>query len=140
MTAVLCMAGHQRGAQQWFDHPGLHLPAGELLVPTGAQDPTNAFVQGRCVPVRTHSARWRCKSVLFGSSWFTGTTAGASSQGRVVSGHTAALDVVQEAAVKKGALKAARLAVSGAFHTPLMQPARDALVKVPPLVSQPPCG
>jgi hypothetical protein len=51
-------------------------------------------------------------------------------QGRVVSGHTAALDVVQEAAVKKGALKAARLAVSGAFHTPLMQPARDALVKV----------
>ena len=62
------------------------------------------------------------------------------SQGRVVSGHTAALDVVQEAAVKKGALKAARLAVSGAFHTPLMQPARDALVKVQPLVSQPPCG
>ena len=53
-------------------------------------------------------------------------------QGRVVSGHTAALDVVQEAAVKKGALKAARLAVSGAFHTPLMQPARDALVKVQP--------
>lgn len=51
-------------------------------------------------------------------------------QGRVVSGHVAALDVVQEAAVKKGALKAARLAVSGAFHTPLMQPARDALVKV----------
>lgn len=65
---------------------------------------------------------------------------GATSQGRVVSGHTAALDVVQEAAVKKGALKAARLAVSGAFHTPLMQPARDALVKVQPLVSQPPCG
>jgi [acyl-carrier-protein] S-malonyltransferase len=61
-------------------------------------------------------------------------------QGRVVSGHTAALDVVQEAAVKKGALKAARLAVSGAFHTPLMQPARDALVKVQPPVSQPPCG
>lgn len=51
-------------------------------------------------------------------------------QGRVVSGHVAALDVVQEAAVKKGALKATRLAVSGAFHTPLMQPARDALVKV----------
>ena len=48
----------------------------------------------------------------------------------MVSGHTAALDVVQEAAVKKGAIKAARLAVSGAFHTPLMQPARDALVKV----------
>ena len=65
---------------------------------------------------------------------------GATSQGRVVSGHTTALDVVQEAAVKKGALKAARLAVSGAFHTPLMQPARDALVKVQPPVSQPPCG
>lgn len=46
-----------------------------------------------------------------------------------MSGHNAALDVVQAEAVKKGALKAARLAVSGAFHTPLMQPARDALVK-----------
>lgn len=51
-------------------------------------------------------------------------------QGRVVSGHNASLDVVQEAAIKKGALKAARLAVSGAFHTPLMGPAREALVKV----------
>jgi hypothetical protein len=66
--------------------------------------------------------------------------AGALSQGRVVSGHTAALDVVQEAAVKKGALKAARLAVSGAFHTPLMQPARDALVKVLRLAPYAPWG
>ena len=53
-----------------------------------------------------------------------------SLQGRVVSGHVAALDAVSAAAIKKGALKAAKLAVSGAFHTSLMQPARDALVKV----------
>lgn len=49
-----------------------------------------------------------------------------------MSGHLSALDAVTAAAVKKGALKAVQLAVSGAFHTPLMQPAREALVKVCP--------
>ena len=48
-------------------------------------------------------------------------------QGRVVSGHLDALDLVAAAALEKGALKAARLAVSGAFHTRLMAPARAAL-------------
>jgi len=38
-------------------------------------------------------------------------------KGRVVSGHSDALDIVQTAALERGALKAARLAVSGAFHT-----------------------
>ncbi|KIZ07315.1 (acyl-carrier-protein) S-malonyltransferase [Monoraphidium neglectum] len=47
--------------------------------------------------------------------------------GRVVSGHLDALDWVQSAALEAGALKAARLAVSGAFHTSLMEPARAAL-------------
>ncbi|KAI8476564.1 MAG: acyl transferase/acyl hydrolase/lysophospholipase [Monoraphidium minutum] len=47
--------------------------------------------------------------------------------GRIVSGHHDALDLVQSEAVKRGALKAARLAVSGAFHTRLMAPARAAL-------------
>jgi malonyl CoA-acyl carrier protein transacylase len=37
---------------------------------------------------------------------------------------------VQAAAIKAGAVKAAALPVSGAFHTPLMEPARAALVKV----------
>eukprot|EP00890_Picochlorum_soloecismus_P003879 jgi/Picsp_1/4492/NSC_06713-R1_malonyl :acp acyltransferase len=49
-------------------------------------------------------------------------------QGRVVSGHKAALEEVQKLATKKGALKAVPVAVSGAFHTSLMSPARDALV------------
>jgi hypothetical protein len=37
---------------------------------------------------------------------------------------------VQAAAIKAGAVKAAALPVSGAFHTPLMEPARAALVQV----------
>jgi len=51
-------------------------------------------------------------------------------QGRVVSGHKDALDMAQRAAVAKGALKATPLAVSGAFHTPLMKSAQEVLVKV----------
>ncbi len=50
-------------------------------------------------------------------------------QGRVVSGHKAALEEVQKLATQKGALKAVQVAVSGAFHTSLMAPARDALVE-----------
>lgn len=49
-------------------------------------------------------------------------------QGRVVSGHIAALDKVKEIAIERGALKAQKLAVSGAFHTSLMRPARDRLL------------
>ena len=48
-------------------------------------------------------------------------------QGRVVSGHKEALQQVQRMAVAEGALKVAPLAVSGAFHTPLMQTAQDNL-------------
>ena len=47
--------------------------------------------------------------------------------GRVLSGHVACLDAAAAAATAAGALKASRLAVSGAFHTPLMAPARAAL-------------
>lgn len=48
-------------------------------------------------------------------------------QGRVISGHKDALEEAQRIATAKGALKAVVLAVSGAFHTELMSPARDAL-------------
>ena len=51
-------------------------------------------------------------------------------QGRVVSGHQEALGEVQALATAKGALKVAPLPVSGAFHTPLMQPAQDKLKEV----------
>jgi len=47
-----------------------------------------------------------------------------------VSGHTAALKLVMEAAMLAGALKASMLAVAGAFHTDLMMPASEALTKV----------
>jgi [acyl-carrier-protein] S-malonyltransferase len=40
-----------------------------------------------------------------------------------VSGHNAACERAAEAAVKAGAMKAVPLAVAGAFHTPIMQPA-----------------
>ena len=48
----------------------------------------------------------------------------------VVSGHKAACERVAELAVKAGAMKAIPLAVAGAFHTPLMQPAVERLEKV----------
>eukprot|EP00879_Flechtneria_rotunda_P017756 GHRR01018614.1.p1 GENE.GHRR01018614.1~~GHRR01018614.1.p1 ORF type:complete len:299 (+),score=88.75 GHRR01018614.1:728-1624(+) len=51
-------------------------------------------------------------------------------QGRVVSGHTDALDLVSSGAANLGALKVQRLAVSGAFHTRLMEPARARLQEV----------
>ena len=50
-------------------------------------------------------------------------------QGRVVSGHKVALEECQKLATAKGALKAQAVAVSGAFHTPLMQSASDNLGK-----------
>ena len=50
-------------------------------------------------------------------------------QGRVVSGHMSALTLVSEAATAGGALKAAMLAVAGAFHTDLMRPASQALTQ-----------
>lgn len=49
-------------------------------------------------------------------------------QGRVVSGHLDCLAIVEDLAKAKGALKTLSLAVAGAFHTPLMEPARQALV------------
>jgi hypothetical protein len=45
-------------------------------------------------------------------------------------GHKEALEEVQRQATARGALKAVPVAVSGAFHTPLMQPAREALTQV----------
>lgn len=47
----------------------------------------------------------------------------------MISGHIDALDVVSASAAELGALKTQRLAVSGAFHTTLMTPAREALLK-----------
>merc|ERR1712164_45736 len=47
-------------------------------------------------------------------------------KGRVVSGTITALDEAQKIATAKGALKAQRVAVSGAFHTPLMSSQRGA--------------
>jgi [acyl-carrier-protein] S-malonyltransferase len=45
----------------------------------------------------------------------------------VVSGHKGACQRVAELATKAGAMKSIPLAVAGAFHTPLMQPAVDRL-------------
>lgn len=44
-----------------------------------------------------------------------------------VSGHNAACERIAEAAEKAGAMKAVPLAVAGAFHTPIMQPAVERL-------------
>lgn len=48
----------------------------------------------------------------------------------VVSGSTAACERIAEAAEAAGAMKVIPLAVAGAFHTPLMQPAVDRLTAV----------
>lgn len=63
-------------------------------------------------------ANYRC----IGDGWLL--------QGRVISGHTDALELAAKMAAERGALKAQKLAVSGAFHTPLMQPAREVLLEV----------
>jgi [acyl-carrier-protein] S-malonyltransferase len=44
-----------------------------------------------------------------------------------VSGHNAACERIAEAAEQAGAMKAVPLAVAGAFHTPIMQPAVERL-------------
>lgn len=44
-----------------------------------------------------------------------------------ISGHTPALERAEQLAVEAGAMKAIRLAVAGAFHTAIMQPAVDVL-------------
>lgn len=49
-------------------------------------------------------------------------------QGYAVSGHEQAVVAASEAAQRGGAKKVSKLFVSGAFHTLLMEPARDALV------------
>ena len=51
-------------------------------------------------------------------------------QGRVVSGDDDLLTWLEAQALKRGALKTRRLAVSGAFHTQRMAPARTALERV----------
>lgn len=48
----------------------------------------------------------------------------------MVSGHLDALEVVHTRATAAGALKVTPLAVSGAFHTPLMAPASERLMQV----------
>lgn len=48
----------------------------------------------------------------------------------VVSGSAAALDHVEPIAQELGAMKTVRLAVAGAFHTPLMKPADEQLAEV----------
>jgi [acyl-carrier-protein] S-malonyltransferase len=40
-----------------------------------------------------------------------------------ISGHLAALERAEQQCLEAGAMKAVRLAVAGAFHTPIMQPA-----------------
>ena len=55
----------------------------------------------------------------------------------MLAGHKDALDLAQRAAAAKGALKVVLLPVSGAFHTGLMKPAQDALVKARPSVRPP---
>ncbi len=46
-----------------------------------------------------------------------------------ISGHRASLEAAEEIAIKKGAMKFVRLAVAGAFHTAIMDPAVDRLKK-----------
>jgi [acyl-carrier-protein] S-malonyltransferase len=48
----------------------------------------------------------------------------------VVSGEASALEHVEPIAMELGAMKCIRLAVAGAFHTPLMKPADDQLAEV----------
>ena len=48
----------------------------------------------------------------------------------VISGNVDAVEFVMEEAKRSGALKAIKLNVSGAFHSPLMSPARESLAEI----------
>jgi hypothetical protein len=86
---------------------------------------SSAHLQQRWAP-----SRWRALPTTHQHNAAAAAVASILFQGRVVSGHSDALDVVSASAAALGALKVARLAVSGAFHTRLMAPARAALMEV----------
>ncbi len=57
-----------------------------------------------------------------------------------ISGHANRLDAVEQACLSAGAMKAVRLAVAGAFHTSIMQPAVEQLSRALAQVTITPCA
>ncbi len=72
-------------------------------------------------------ARQSCEILQIANLLCPGNTA--------ISGHNASLDAVEPIAAAKGAMKVVRLAVAGAFHTPIMNSAVDRLKQVLSVVS-----
>ena len=72
-----------------------------------------------------------CRAAACGPpAWGPVAIANRNSPGQIViSGEAAALERASELCKEKGAKRVIKLAVSGAFHTPLMQPAREGLEK-----------
>lgn len=75
-----------------------------------------AKVDELCAKVEPHGRIWKANMLGAGNI--------------VVSGDASAMERVEAAANELGAMKVVRLAVAGAFHTPLMKPADEQLAEV----------
>lgn len=75
-----------------------------------------AKVDELCAKVEPHGRIWKANMLGPGNI--------------VVSGDAAALEHVEPVATELGAMKVVRLAVAGAFHTPIMKPADEQLAEV----------
>jgi len=98
---------------------------GELMFEAGLRQPgTMAAIIG----METGEVRDICEEASSGDRIVV--LANINSPGQiVVSGHIEAVEMAMKLAGDKGARKAVRLNVSGAFHSPLVAPAQDELVE-----------
>ncbi len=98
---------------------GQAMQAAALASPSGmvgALGLDEAKADELCLRVAPHGRLWKANMLGPGNI--------------VVSGDAAALEHVEPIAMELGAMKCIRLAVAGAFHTPLMKPADEQLAEV----------
>src|SRR5947199_3339860 len=99
-------------------HRGQAMQAASLATPSGMTSVLGldeAKVDELCRRAAEHGRLWKANMLGPGNI--------------AVSGEAAALEAIEPIAVELGAMKVVRLAVAGAFHTPLMKPADQQLAE-----------